>query len=55
LIERESLADDLTDGEIKPLSVVHAFAVIVTECLLIQVAKKVKGFHAYIRARNAAF
>jgi hypothetical protein len=49
LIEREPFAYDLSNSSIESVAVSEAFAVIVTERLLIEIAEKMEGFYADVR------
>jgi hypothetical protein len=44
----EPLPDDLTDGQIESLSVVHSLPAVMAECPLIQITKQVERFYAHV-------
>src|SRR5579863_1861263 len=52
-IERDALANNTTNREIKSLTVRH-LAIVVAIRLLIQVTEQVKGFHAHVRSIDTA-
>jgi hypothetical protein len=50
IIPCQTLVENLRGREVEAVEVAHIFAVVEAEGLLVKVAKKVKGFDAYIRA-----
>ena len=54
LIERQPLADDLPNGQIEAVTVVHALAVVVAEPLLIKVAEQMKWLYRDVRSLQSA-
>jgi len=50
----EALAADLRHSQSETLAIVHIFAVVETECLLIKVTEEMKRLHANVGSRNPA-
>ena len=55
LIAGEALPNDLRNGKVKALAVVHAFAVVVPERLLVQIPEQMIGFYGNIRTAERSF
>src|SRR5437016_5026651 len=55
LIEREALADNLTDSQIESVLVIEAQAVIAPKSLLIQITEQVEGLDRNVCTVNAPF
>ncbi len=51
----KALADDLADYVAKPICIVHRLPIVVAECLFINIAEKMKWFHADIGSSERAF
>lgn len=50
----EALASDPRERQFKPFAVVHVFAIVVTEALLVQIAKEVEWLDTHIGTVDTA-
>ena len=53
MIPGEPLPDDLAYGHVEAGFIVKAFAIIVAECLLVQIPEEMEGFYRNIGAVDA--
>jgi hypothetical protein len=49
----QSLADDLSNSKVKPVTVSHVLAIVKAERLFVNVAEQVKRFHADVSSVQA--
>ena len=54
LIPCEALTNDLADGKIEPLSIIHAFAIVIAEHLLIEISEQVERLDRNVGSLQAA-